>query len=208
LGAAGAAKNQLTAADARLLEVAFELRLSALLPSESSEPSIGSGSLCSRLFAGEETMGRDAGSGDAGNDQPARVDESTLAVAAPRRYRDKAHLRYVAQQACLLCGRKPSDPHHLRHLQPRALGRKASDEFAVPLCRIHHRLVHRVGNEAAWWKDAGIDPAKAARKLWNDSRMDQGRISPGPTAQEPAADRTAEVGDSNPLPLSVVRASE
>jgi hypothetical protein len=50
------------------------------------------------------------------------------------------------------------------------LGRKASDEFAVPLCRIHHRLVHRVGNEAAWWKGAGIDPAKAARKLWNDSR--------------------------------------
>jgi hypothetical protein len=162
------AKNQLTAADARMLEVAFELRLSALLPTKSSEPSIGTGSLCSPLLAGEETIGRDAGSGDA--DQPAGVDKSTLAVPAPRRYRDKAHLRYVAQQACLLCGRKPSDPHHLRHLQPRALGRKASDEFAVPLCRIHHRLVHRVGNEAAWWKDAGIDPAKAARKLWNDSR--------------------------------------
>jgi hypothetical protein len=78
------------------------------------------------------------------------------------------------------------------------LGRKASDEFAVPLCRIHHRLVHRVGNEAAWWKDAGIDPAKVARKLWNDSRMDHGRIAPGPTAQPPAADQTAEVGGSNP----------
>jgi hypothetical protein len=46
------------------------------------------------------------------------------------------------------------------------IGRKASDEFAVPLCRIHHRLVHRVGNESAWWKDAGIDPIKTARKLW------------------------------------------
>ena len=83
-------------------------------------------------------MGRDAASGDAGNDQPARVDKSTLAVPAPRRYRNKAHLRYVAQQPCLICGRKPSDPHHLRFMQPRALGRKASDEFAVPLCRIHH----------------------------------------------------------------------
>jgi hypothetical protein len=29
--------------------------------------------------------------------------------------------------------------HHLRYLQPRALDRKASDEFAVPLCRVHHR---------------------------------------------------------------------
>jgi ERF superfamily len=166
-----AAKNQLTAADARLLEVAFELRLSALLPSESSEPSIGSGSLSSPSLAGEETIGRDAGSGDAGNDQPARVDKSTLAVPTPRRYRNKTHLRYVAQQPCLLCGRKPSDPHHIRFMQPRALGRKASDEFAVPLCRIHHRLVHRVGNEAAWWKDAGIDPVKAARQLWRQTRL-------------------------------------
>jgi len=203
-----AAKNQLTAADASLLQVAFELRLSALLPSESSEPSVGSGSLDPSSLADDGTIGRSAGPGYAGTDKPTPVDKSGRAVPAPRRYRDKAHLRYVAQQPCLLCGRKPSDPHHLRHLQPRALGRKASDEFAVPLCRIHHRLVHRVGNEAAWWKDAGIDPAKAARKLWNDSRVDQGRIALGPTAQDPAADRTAGVGGSNPLPLSVVRASE
>ena len=46
------------------------------------------------------------------------------------------------------CGRKQSDPHHLRYLQPRALGRKVSDEFAVPLCRSHHRAVHRAGT--AW----------------------------------------------------------
>ena len=177
-----AAKNQLTAADARLLEVAFELRLSALLPSESSEPSIGSGSLCSRSLAGEETMGRDAASGDAGNDQPARVDKSTLAVPAPRRYRNKAHLRYVAQQPCLICGRKPSDPSCNR--RPWVARRATSSR-----CRSAASII-RVGNEAAWWKDAGIDPAKAARKLWNDTRMDQGRIGPGPTAQRPAADRT------------------
>ena len=103
-------------------------------------------------------------------DSPPGIDKSVLAVAAPRRYRDREHLRRVAKQPCLICGRKPSDPHHLRHLQPRALGRKASDEFAVPLCRIHHRLVHRVGNEAAWWQDAGIDPIKAARELWEETR--------------------------------------
>jgi hypothetical protein len=165
------AKNQLTASDAKLLEVAFELRLSALLPSERSGSSAGSGSQGPSSFAGDDTIGPSPGPDDVGNDQPTRVDKSTLAVSAPRRYRDKAHLRYVAQQPCLLCGRKPSDPHHLRHLQPRALGRKASDEFAVPLCRIHHRLVHRVGNEAAWWKDAGIDPVKAARQLWRQTRL-------------------------------------
>jgi hypothetical protein len=122
------AKNQLTASDAKLLEVAFELRLSALLPSERSGSSAGSGSQGPSSFAGDDTIGPSPGPDDVGNDQPTRVDKSTLAVSAPRRYRDKAHLRYVAQQPCLLCGRKPSDPHHLRHLQPRALGRKASDE--------------------------------------------------------------------------------
>jgi hypothetical protein len=64
---------------------------------------------------------------------------------------------------------KPSDAHHLRHVQPRAVGRKASDEFAVSLCRSHHRAVHRAGDERAWWQTAGVDPLKAARKLWKHS---------------------------------------
>jgi len=71
------------------------------------------------------------------------IDKGVLALPAPRRYRNREHLRYVAQQSCLVCGRKPSDPHHLSFTQPRALGRKVSDEFAVPLCRGHHRAVHR-----------------------------------------------------------------
>jgi hypothetical protein len=103
------------------------------------------------------------------------IDKSALTIAAPRRYRDREHMRYITKQPCLICGRKPSDPHHLRHAQPRALGRKASDEFTVPLCRIHHRLVHRVGNEAAWWQDVGIDPIKVARKLWAQTRRAEGR---------------------------------
>ncbi len=106
------------------------------------------------------------------------IDKSVLAIAAPRRYRNRDHLRFVAQQPCLICGRKPSDPHHLRHMQPAALGRKASDEFAVPLCRTHHRAAHRAGDERAWWKASGIDPIKAARKLWKETRLNEGRIRP------------------------------
>jgi hypothetical protein len=161
-----AAKNQLTTDDAKLLEDAFEPRLSALLPSEEGQPSVDRSSHGLSALAGDEKVGGIGSSADADNDKPAPVDKSTLAVPAPRRYRNKVHLRYVARQPCLLCGRKPSDPHHLRFMQPRALGRKASDEFSVPLCRIHHRLVHRVGNEPAWWQEAGIDPIAIARKLW------------------------------------------
>lgn len=87
----------------------------------------------------------------------------------PRRVRDREHLRSVAQKACLVCGRKPSDPHHLRFAQTRGMGQKVSDEFIVPLCRGHHRELHRPGDEVAWWSRQGIDPAPAARTLWLES---------------------------------------
>jgi len=54
----------------------------------------------------------------------------------------------------------------LRFTQRRALSRKVSDEFTVPLCRGHHREVHRCGDEAAWWRKVGVDPTIVARALW------------------------------------------
>ncbi|MGN6750758.1 MAG: DUF968 domain-containing protein, partial [Xanthobacteraceae bacterium] len=94
------------------------------------------------------------------------IDKSVLALAAPRRIRDRDHVKSVAKQPCLVCGRHPADAHHLRFAQCPALGRKVSDEFTVPLCRGHHREVHRCGDEAAWWNKAGIDPTVPARMLW------------------------------------------
>jgi len=85
------------------------------------------------------------------------------------RHRNKRHLEFVASQPCLLCGRQPSDPHHLRFAQPKALGAKVSDEFVVPLCRIHHRQLHQSGNEVAWWNDLEIDALEIARGLWEQS---------------------------------------
>ena len=70
LGHGAGRQEPLTAADARLLQVAFELRLSALLPSESSEPSVGSGSLGPSSLADDDTIGRSAGPGYAGIDEP------------------------------------------------------------------------------------------------------------------------------------------
>jgi hypothetical protein len=106
------------------------------------------------------------------------IDKSALTIAEPRRYRNKEHLHFVAKQACLVCGRKPSDPHHLRFMQRRALGAKVSDEFVAPLCRIHHRAVHRVSDERAWWKQVGIDPIKVARKLWRNTRLKEDSLGP------------------------------
>jgi hypothetical protein len=159
------AKNSLTTTDAKLVEEAFERRLSELSSSDAAAPSNGEPSVPQ---ISEPQVIATSDSTDAGQAQG--IDKSILTVAAPRRYRNREHLRYVAQQACLVCGRKPSDPHHLGFTQPRALGRKVSDEFAVPLCRGHHRAVHRSRDERAWWRQAGIDPIKVARRLWKETR--------------------------------------
>jgi hypothetical protein len=167
------AKNSLTTADAKLVEGAFERRLSEL-PSSDAAASPNDGSSLPLTTRPQESAASE--STDLG--QAKGIDKSMLTVAAPRRYRSREHLRYVMQQPCLVCGRKPSDPHHLRYMQPRALGRKASDEFAVPLCRVHHRAAHRAGDEGAWWQAAGIDPIKIARRLWKETRVNEGHMPP------------------------------
>jgi hypothetical protein len=186
-----AAKNSLTAADAKLVEDAFERRLSELPSSEAATPSNDDPRVpqitSPQVIATNEST-------DAGQAQG--IDKSILTLAAPRRYRNREHLRYVMQQPCLVCGRKPSDPHHLGFTQPRALGRKVSDEFAVPLCRGHHRAVHRSGDERAWWHHAGIDPIKVARRLWKATRGMGQRRSPRVALPRPHA----AAATSDPIP--------
>jgi hypothetical protein len=158
-------KNSLTAADAKMVEEAFGQKIASFPPAVPVAPPLSSDD-CSVSASGAHDT-RPNNSGD--REQPAGIDKSVLAISAPRRYRNREHLLFVSRQPCLFCGRKPSDPHHLRYTQPRALGRKASDEFAVPLCRTHHRAAHHAVNEQAWWRAIGIDPIEVARKLWKDT---------------------------------------
>ncbi len=99
-----------------------------------------------------------------------QIDKTNLPISAPRRIRDKEHLRYVASQPCIICGRSPGQAHHLRFAQPSALGRKVSDEWTVPLCATHHRSLHSVGDEKRWWKEKGIDATAHAVRLWWETR--------------------------------------
>jgi hypothetical protein len=103
-------------------------------------------------------------------DTPAKIQKSELAISEPRRIRDKGHLKFVASQSCLVCGRSPADAHHLRFTQPRAMERKVSDEFTVPLCRVHHRDNHNFGDEVTWWERRAIDPVATSRMLWVSTR--------------------------------------
>jgi ERF superfamily len=160
------AKNTLTAADAELVEAGFRTKLAAL----------DDGELADRLR--EEMQSRSGARPDHPNTKaeassvPATEEPSAGGVQSAGktiRLRDKDHLKFVSKQPCLVCGREPSDAHHLRFAQPRALGRKVSDEFTIPVCRLHHRELHRHGDEAAWWAGVKIDPVPVALALWRST---------------------------------------
>jgi hypothetical protein len=159
------AKNTLTVADAQIIEAAFRERLAGFGDEQS-------GALLENIQQAEAPA-----------PHPNSEDEQLRAAVSKKiairhgpiaaktiRLRNKDHLKFVASQPCLVCSRIPADAHHLRFAQPRALGRKVSDEFAVPVCRVHHRELHRHGNEPAWWQRIQINPLPIAHQLWQRSR--------------------------------------
>ena len=115
------------------------------------------------------------------------------------RLRDKDHCKFVASQPCIVCGRTPSEAHHIRFAQPRALGRKVSDEYTIPACRVHHRDLHGYGDEASWWAGVGIDPLPIALELWRRSRLTYSLAATSSDAIPPPAAKVQQVpldGDS------------
>jgi hypothetical protein len=183
------AKNTLTAADAKIVEERFQARLSTI--SEGLVPdwmthigtSDGAPERPPHVVPGQNLASARRAGADT-NQKALRVLKErsrsgvTRALGKTVRLRDKNHRRFVVRQPCLVCGRVPSDPHHLTFTQPRALGYRVSDEFIVPVCRIHHRELHRSGAEAAWWQKLNIDPLPVALKLWQHTRLNGDELAP------------------------------
>jgi hypothetical protein len=171
------AKNTLTADDARLVEQAFQRKL-AEIDKEPEVPSIAAPDLSKLPAMPAEPV----------EASPETIDKSLLTFPEPRRQRNKIHLRFVAKQPCVVCGRQPCDAHHLRFAQTRGLGLKVSDEFTVPLCRGHHRELHRAGNEPQWWSARGVDALDAARKLWTETHPVRASANAKPPDKTTSAD--------------------
>jgi hypothetical protein len=167
-----AGKNTLNAADASLVEAAFRDKLAAIEAASAADEQPDAAAVVSAAMA-------------SGRRSPALAEEPTSApgvlpkspngrrgrlAAKTIRLRDKDHCKFVATQPCIICGRTPTEAHHIRFAQPRALGRKVSDEYTVPVCRLHHRDLHGYGDEASWWAGVAIDPMPIALKLWRQSR--------------------------------------
>jgi hypothetical protein len=139
------AKNALASLDADLVEGSFRERLGAIeggqlgataakaiaVPEDEPKP----------MQARPLTLSR----------QPPLIVQRRRAAAKTIRLRDKEHCKFVATQPCLFCSRTAAEAHHIRFAQPRALGRKVSDEYTVPVCRVDHRELHFYGDEASWW---------------------------------------------------------
>jgi ERF superfamily len=183
-------KNTLTADDARIVEQQFQTRLST----------IGDGEVPSGPFHPVSVRMMPAGQPDAGDSQkPSKVsgkpsrNSVVRALGQTVRLRDKEHRKFVSRQPCLVCGRTPSDPHHLTFMQPRALGRRVSDEFTVPICRTHHRELHRQGDEAAWWDKVRIDPLPVALRLWQHTRLDDAELALGEGIPPSQATKTTDM---------------
>jgi hypothetical protein len=193
-----AAKNTLVTADADAVEAEFREKLSTidvasaarqeqlhLASAEDTEPPVG------KQFVTTIEDAVAVASPVISNNASAR---RRRVAAKTIRLRDKEHCKFVRTEPCVVCGRAPTEAHHIRFAQRRALGRKVSDEYTVPVCRLHHRDLHSYGDEASWWAGIGIDPLPIALELWRQSRL---TYSVDATGSEP-------LSDAIPLPTSKV----
>jgi hypothetical protein len=66
------------------------------------------------------------------------------------------------------------------------MGRKVSDKFTVPVCRLHHRELHRRGDERSWWAEHEIDPLIVAANLWGQTRKTTSEVGAASEDRRPA----------------------
>ena len=151
-------KNQLATSDAQAVETAFAAKLSELE---------GDGAVAPPL----ELKNESPSDNDCGSVRNEPSTQTVVVISKPVRERDRDHLKFVATQSCLVCGRTPSDADHIKFAEQRAMGRKVSDKFTVPVCRLHHRELHQRGNERVWWQKQGIEPLALAAALWKKTHI-------------------------------------
>jgi hypothetical protein len=197
------AKNTLCVTDAQLVETRFREKL-AVVSEGGSEDQVEPTETPSEAISNEAIVPPEAEIRSGARDRnphaaAAAVRRRGVPISAKAsRLRDKGHRKFVCTQPCLVCGRTPADPHHLRFAQPRAMSRKVSDEFTVPVCRMHHRELHTHGDERLWWKRLNIDPLPIALRLWKQRRTESAAIPSSigrPISQQGLTDNTVDRRD-------------
>ena len=53
-------------------------------------------------------------------------------------------MKYQTNKPCIVCGKSPSDLHHIKS---RGAGGDDSLSNLLPLCRLHHIEIHKIGRK-------------------------------------------------------------
>lgn len=97
----------------------------------------------------------------------------------PKPLRDPRYLRAVAEMPCILTGRTPSEPAHIRY-GIFVSGQKPGDDRVLPLAPELHRLQHSIG-EVLFWQtritpeiimEALLALAREHYAIWKELNLD------------------------------------
>lgn len=74
------------------------------------------------------------------------MSRDVLAFPKPVRLEDPDYLRFIRRQPCLI-DHTASEAAHIVPPGHGKTGSKVADYRTIPLCRIHHECLHRIGRE-------------------------------------------------------------
>lgn len=103
----------------------------------------------------------------------AKAKSTRKSAAEKREGNSERHLELLRLLPCCITGQTPAgEVHHLKggaaRLE-RGMGQRATDQWGVPLSRIPHDALERIGSrlEHAFFRERGIaDPYELAAALW------------------------------------------
>jgi hypothetical protein len=100
--------------------------------------------------------------------KPNVVDKAVLSVPEPKRVRNPVHLQFIGSLPALCVAAYQAMP---------ITGQQGQRRMTIPLCVTHHRALHNVGSEEAWWAERGIDAKAEAERLWQESQWAQLQVT-------------------------------
>lgn len=95
-----------------------------------------------------------------------------LVIPKTKNIRSKKHIQRLKSLACMICSFSPVDAHHLLRAGGKGMGQKAGDNWAVPLCRLHHLELHQLGGEVEFFERRGMPyegVKRYATELWEQT---------------------------------------
>lgn len=89
-----------------------------------------------------------------------------------RRYKDRQHLEFIRSLPCCVCMEDRSDMHRAAHHALRGpirgMGRKAGDNWVIPMCSKCHSALHNDGDETCYLASYGVNVVELSKQLWRD----------------------------------------